>query len=234
MVGDAFELQRDAAQRQRPRRAGGAGQRLDQLAIGGRMAGAGIAGDRLGEVDAALVGPAAQRRFDAAVLVSERDFEMEDALAVTIEAKMPGLDDPGMHRANRDFVDFGPGNLKEIDLLDGRAAMRKAHRLEPGVTLRDGPPIARGFRARSNARRGNRGSAPDSCRRHRLRRGRSHRCKSSASAASSRVPPASCDSPARSRSRQPSPIADRTVAAKRGRRRRRGSPRSPPAPHCRS
>jgi len=69
---------------------------------------------------AALIRPAAQRLLNAAVLVSERDFEMEDAFAVAIEAEMPGLDDPGMHRANRDFMDLGPGNLKEIDVFNGR------------------------------------------------------------------------------------------------------------------
>ena len=67
-------------------------------------------------MDAALVGPAAQRLFDAAMLVSERDFEMEDALAVTAEAKMPGFDDPGMHRADRDFMDLGAGN-QPIDMI---------------------------------------------------------------------------------------------------------------------
>ena len=136
VIGDPLQFQRDDAQRGRPRRAFGAGQRLDQLAIGGRVTGGGIAGDRLGEMDASLVRAAAQRRLDAAMLVAERDFEMEDALAVAIEAEMPGLDDPGMHRADRDLVDLRAGDLEEIDVLDRRAAAREPHRLEPGVTLR--------------------------------------------------------------------------------------------------
>ena len=93
------------------------------------MAGAGIAGDRLGEMDASLVGTAAHRRLDAAMLIAERDFKMEHALAVTIEAEMPGLDDPGMHRADRHLVDLGPGDLEEIDILDGRSPAREPHRL---------------------------------------------------------------------------------------------------------
>src|SRR5438067_12073288 len=127
MVGDAFQFQRDGAQGERPRRAGGRGQRFDQLTIRGRMAGGGIAGDRLCEIDAALVGPTAQRLLDAAMLISEGDFEMEDALAVTVEAKMSRLDDPGMHRANRDLMDLGPSDLNEIDVGNGRTTACETH-----------------------------------------------------------------------------------------------------------
>ena len=233
MVGDSFQLQRDRAQGERARRAGGGGQRLDQLTIRGRMAGGRIAGDRLGEVDAALVGPAAQRLFDAAVLVSERDFEMEDALAVTAEAKMPGLDDPGMHRANRDFMDFGPGNLEEINLSNGRAATREAHRLEPGVAFRADPPLlvdlalevmrgrAIGGQCRITARDVGRDEADLTAdivgQRRQQPRARRH-------PATAR-PGAAAASPRRSR-----------TAPRRGtnRCRRRGLPRSPPAPRCRS
>src|SRR5205807_3805265 len=101
----------------------------------------GIARDRLGEMDAALVGAAKQSVLDAAVLVSQRDFEMEDALAVTVEAKMPGLDDPGMHRADCYLVDLGTGDLEELDIFDGRAATGKAHGFEPGVTFRADRPL---------------------------------------------------------------------------------------------
>ncbi len=66
---------------------------------------------------------------------------MDDALAVTVEAKMPRLDDPGMHRANRDFMNFRSGNLEEIIFLDGRTTARKAHGLEPGVPFRANPPL---------------------------------------------------------------------------------------------
>src|SRR5260370_20877236 len=84
----------------------GGRQRFDQLTIRGRMTGGGIAGDRFGEVDAALVGATKQSLLDPAVLITERDFQMEDALAVAAEAKIPGFDDPGMHRADRHFVDL--------------------------------------------------------------------------------------------------------------------------------
>src|SRR5439155_20440164 len=105
------------------------------------MARSGVAGDRLREMDASLVGPAAHRLFDAAVLVAEHDFQMEDALAVTVEAKMPGLDDPGMHRANRDLMYFGPGDLEEIKFFDGRTTTREAYGFEPGVSFRTDRPL---------------------------------------------------------------------------------------------
>ena len=47
------------------------------------------------------------------MLVAERDFEVEHALAVAVEAEMPGLDDPGMHRTDRDLVNFGAGDREE-------------------------------------------------------------------------------------------------------------------------
>jgi hypothetical protein len=43
--------------------------------------------------------------LDAAVLVAERDLELEDVLAVALEAEVAGLDDAGVHRPDRDLVD---------------------------------------------------------------------------------------------------------------------------------
>ena len=100
------------------------------------MPGAGVAGQGFGNVHAAPVRATAQHAFDAAVLVAERDFEMEDPFAVTVEAEMPGLDDPGMDRADRDLMHLGTGDLEEIGIADRRAAGREAHRLQPRVPLR--------------------------------------------------------------------------------------------------
>src|SRR5260370_18233520 len=74
--------------------------------------------------------------YDAAVQLAEGDIEMEDPNAVTVEAEMPRLDDPGMDRADRDLMHLGTGNLEEIGIADRRAAGREAHRLQPGVPLR--------------------------------------------------------------------------------------------------
>src|SRR5258708_31434998 len=100
------------------------------------MTGAGVAGNRFGEMDASLVRTAAQRRLDAPMLVAERDFEMKHALAVAVETEMPRLDDTRMHRANRDFVHLSSGYLEELDVLDRFSATREANRLQPRVALR--------------------------------------------------------------------------------------------------
>src|SRR5260221_1212941 len=75
---------------------------------------------------------------------------MEHLLAVTLEAKMPRLDDPGMHRADRHFVNLFTLDAEEIgDADEGRfaglaapsivaGAIRrvKAHRPKPRVPFR--------------------------------------------------------------------------------------------------
>src|SRR5439155_17063555 len=90
----------------------------------------------LGEVKAALVGAAAQRALDAAVLVPERDFQMYDPLAVAVEAEMARLDDPGMHRPDGHLMDLGAVNREELGIADRWAAGREAYRLQPGVASR--------------------------------------------------------------------------------------------------
>ena len=54
---------------------------------------------------------------------------------------MPGLDDAGVNRSDRDFMDFGAGDREEIGLADGGAAGREANRLQPGVALRIDAPL---------------------------------------------------------------------------------------------
>ena len=150
---------------------------------------------------------------------------MEHPLAVAVEAKMPGLDDPGMHRADRDFVDFGPGNLEEIDVSDGRAAAAGSAPASARDALPGGRPIARGSRARSNARRGNRGSATDRRRRRRSRRGRSRRVHRRPAPPAGACRRASCGNPISSNSRQPVGDRGEDLAAELRRCRRRESPR---------
>ena len=101
----------------------------------------GVSGNGFGEMHGAAVRPALQRPLDAAVLVSERDLEMDDPFAVAIEAKMPGLDDAGVDRADRDFMDFGAGHLEEIGLADGGAGRREADRLQPRMAVRIDAPL---------------------------------------------------------------------------------------------
>ena len=110
MIGDPLQFDRHGPQRIGARRAFIIGQPFEELAVGCGVAGSRIAGDRLSEIPAAPVWSAAQRPFDTAMLVAERDFEMDYPLAMAVEAEMPGLDDPGMHRTDRHFVDFRTGD----------------------------------------------------------------------------------------------------------------------------
>src|ERR1017187_3830511 len=74
--------------------------------------------------------PAHEGPLDAAMLVAERDLEVKDLLAMTLEPEMPGLDHAGVDRAYRDLVDLGPLDPEEIK-HPGRDL--RVHRSAPGV-----------------------------------------------------------------------------------------------------
>lgn len=124
------------------------GERFDCAAMGDCMANRGIAGERLDIVDRAAIGTARQRRLHAAVLISERDFQVIDGFALALEAEMARLDDARMDRSDGHFVDFRAVHLEEIGQAAdrrrggsngrgaGAAAARKADRLQPGVAGR--------------------------------------------------------------------------------------------------
>ena len=80
MVGQAFQFQSDAAQHFGTDRNLTAGQGLDGLAVGRGVADRGIAGHGFHGVDGALGRPADQRPLRAAMLVAERDLQVEDML----------------------------------------------------------------------------------------------------------------------------------------------------------
>ena len=60
---------------------------------------------------------------------------MQHLLAGALEAEMPGLDDPGVHRAHRHLVDLAALDLEELAHRRARAVIA-AHRLQPGMTPR--------------------------------------------------------------------------------------------------
>src|SRR5436190_17234060 len=98
-------------------------------------------------MDRALGRAPEQRLLDAAVLVAQGDFQMKHGLAVALEAEMARLDDAGVDRADRDFVDLFTANAVEVGYADLRrlVAVRcrrperrlEADRLQPRVSLRD-------------------------------------------------------------------------------------------------
>ena len=119
------------------------------------MADRGVAGHVFHQVNGALVRPADQGPLDAAMLVAERDLQVEDLLAVALEAEMPRLDDAGVNRADRDLVDllaFDPEKVGDADdrglarlpaprVVAGAVRAMKANRLEPGMAFGTDPVL---------------------------------------------------------------------------------------------
>src|SRR5438874_4912581 len=99
LVGEALELERHAPQDVGASRDPDAPQRLERLTGRRRMADRGVARERLHVVDGALVRAAGERALHAAVLVAERDLQVQDVLAVALKTEMSGLDDPGVYGA---------------------------------------------------------------------------------------------------------------------------------------
>ena len=109
-----------------------------RLAVRRRVADRGVAGQRLRVVDRALVGATGERTLDTAVLVAERDLQVQHPLAVALEAEMARLDHAGVHGPDRDLVDLVAFDAEEVgdaDRRGGTAARRglEPHRLEPRV-----------------------------------------------------------------------------------------------------
>ena len=158
MVGQPFELQGDAAQHlgtQRTARARPAPRSRWQYAVAWPT-----------EVSPASVsmrwmvrlsGPPIKRSLDSAMLVAERDLQVEDVLAVALEAEVARLDDAGVNRADGDLVDLLAFDPEEVSrrrsagsarprrrppgVVAGAVGAMKPDRLEPGMPLGNDPPL---------------------------------------------------------------------------------------------
>ena len=78
---------------------------------------------------------AGQRLFDAAMLIAQRDFQVQHLLAGALETKMAGLDHARVDGADGHFVNLAAADAKEL-AVGGRVAGASPHRLEPGMALR--------------------------------------------------------------------------------------------------
>ncbi len=90
-----------------------------------------VAGDGFHLAHGRAVRAAGQRLLDAAMLVAERNFEVQHFLARALKAEMSRFDDAGVHRPDRDFVDFAAVDAEEIPRGRARRPMFCAHGLEP-------------------------------------------------------------------------------------------------------
>ena len=114
------------------------------------MADRGVSRHGLDRVDGPLVRSPDQRTLRAAVLIAERNLQVEDLFAVALEAEMPRLNNPGMNRTDCDLVNLlasdsvkvGDADNRVLSLgptpgiMTGSPRALKADRLEPGVSFR--------------------------------------------------------------------------------------------------
>ena len=146
VIREAFELEGDAAHRLRARGHLRSAESFEDANVRRRVANRRVAGERLHVVDRSLVRAERERALHSAVLVAERDLEVEDLLAVALKAEVSRLDDPGVHGADGHLV-----HLLALDAIEVGHAYRgdlvrvpprglKAHRLEPWVSRRNDAP----------------------------------------------------------------------------------------------
>ena len=103
-----------------------AGERLHDRRVRRRVADGRVAGHGLHLAHRRPVRPAGQRALDAAMLVAERDLEVQHLLARALEAEMPGLDDAGVDRADGDLVNLAAPRRGRTPPIAGCAAVLPA------------------------------------------------------------------------------------------------------------
>ena len=59
---------------------------------------------------------AEKRFFNSAMLVAEGDFKVKNLFARALKPEMPGLDDPGMDRADGDLVNLAALNPEKLSI----------------------------------------------------------------------------------------------------------------------
>ena len=180
MIGDALELGHDAAQDLGARRRIDLQRLLDRAGEGEAVGHGGIAGDARDHARRALDVGVGEQPVDALVHVAEPLLQPRHRLAVDAEAEMAGLDDAGVHRADRNLVQALALDRQEIVRPPDRAA----------------PPAAARRAARACPRRRDRARAAGrACRAARSRRDRAPRARAGSPAhesGRSRESPRSC------------------------------------------
>ena len=113
MVVQALELEQHDAQEPRAQRRFRLGRRLDCLTEGERVADARVAGNALGELHAGHRIAPLEQLLGALVREVQARLHVDDRLAHDAEPKMTGLDDAGVHRADRNLVHPFPADRRE-------------------------------------------------------------------------------------------------------------------------
>ena len=79
--------------------------------------------------------PSRQRLFRAAMLITERNFQMQHFLAVALKTKMARLNYAGVNRPDGDFVNFTARHFKKFPVCR-MVVFLPAHGFQPRMTFR--------------------------------------------------------------------------------------------------
>src|SRR5512146_30747 len=106
MISQTFEFERYTAEHLSSGWHGSPAQSFDRLAVRGCVSNRSVAAQGFDQVNRTFSRPADKRGFDAAMLVAERYFQVENTFAVTLEAKMAWFYDSCMYGTDGDFMNF--------------------------------------------------------------------------------------------------------------------------------
>ena len=147
MIGDALDLGHQRPQPRRPRRRDDADRRFDGAGEGDLVGDRAVAADPAGEFRAAREIGARHQPLDALVNVAEPLLQPHDRLAAGVEAEMARLDDPGMHRPDRNLMQpdaFGAEKRVALRLAAARRGARPERMAErPAAMVEPRPRVGR-------------------------------------------------------------------------------------------
>ena len=162
VVGEALELRHQSAQPNGARRNFDSERRFHSAGKGEAIGDRAVAGGPRRERAAAVDRGAQHEGFDALMGVAQTLFEPDHRLAIRGKTEMARLDDPGMHRPNRDLMQAFALGRKEpvrfpialrLGLLCQRVAQLPAAMIEPG------PPVGQPHGVKADRDRGARAQA---------------------------------------------------------------------------
>src|SRR5450759_1578673 len=106
VIGQALEFERNSTNRLPARGLVNARERLNGPAECARVSDDSIPSNRLSDEHRSAALRTLEQTLDAAVLVAEHYFQRKHLFAVRMESKVTGLNDPGVHWADSDLVNF--------------------------------------------------------------------------------------------------------------------------------
>jgi hypothetical protein len=115
VIGKAFDFERERAQPLGAQRNFDAGECFHYGRIGGGMSDGRVSRGCLHLRQRRPMRTAGQRFLHATMLVSERNFQMQNFFPRALESEMSRFDNAGMNGADGNFVDFDTFDLEEFD-----------------------------------------------------------------------------------------------------------------------